>query len=372
MTQASVSQKQYPWRLWLIVTLVFFGFLFLIKSILLPFVVGILTAYFLDPAADRLEKWGASRALATAIITLCFFVSVAMIFVLIVPLVVEQLSGLLMAIPGYVAEWQMKYAPQIQELISHIGPEQFEAFKATISNVSGTLLSVVGTFMAGLLQSGMAIVNLLSLFFITPVVSFYLLKDWDKIVARVDTLLPRDYAATIREQIVEIDKTLAGFIRGQTNVCLFLSTFYAIGLSLAGLKFGLVIGIMTGMLAIIPYAGIIFGFVLGVGVALFQFDDMASVAFVIGVFMVGQFIEGNFVTPKLVGEKVRLHPVWIIFGMLAGAALFGMVGVLIAVPVSAVIGVLVRFTVKRYMQSEYYHGTAPRILSVPAHTPPKP
>ncbi len=368
MSTASVVRGSLQWRWWLLLTILFFGFLFLIKSILLPFVVGILTAYFLDPAADKLEKWGASRALATAIITLCFFVSVALVFILIVPLVVDQLSGLLLALPAYAAEWQATYAPQIQAIISHIGPEQFDAFKSAITNFSGTALSVVGKFLAEILQSGMAIVNLLSLIFITPVVSFYLLKDWDRIVAKVDALLPRQHADTIREQIAEIDRTLAGFIRGQTNVCLFLAAFYAIGLSLTGLKFGLVIGILTGFMAIIPFAGIIFGFVLGVSVALFQFDDMTSVAAVVAVFLLGQFIEGNFVTPKLVGDKVRLHPVWIIFGMLAGAALFGLVGVFLAVPVSAVIGVLVRFAVKQYLTSELY---APK-SQISSSTPPSP
>lgn len=356
MTQLSLLSNRYHWRFWLLTLLFFFGFIYLIKSILLPFVVGILTAYFLDPAADKLEKWGASRTVATSIITISFFVIVVLIFLLVAPVVFEQLSGLLTSLPGYVEQWQAQYGVQLQEWMRHIGPEQFAAVKSSISNISGTLLGLVGGFLTGLLQSGFAVVNLLSLIFITPVVAFYLLKDWDHITAKVDTLLPRPYAPIIREQIDAVDATLAGFIRGQTNVCLFLATFYSIGLSLTGLNFGIIIGILSGFLAILPYVGLAFGFTLGIAVAFFQFPDHESVLYVAAVFGIGQVIESNFVAPKLVGDKVGLHPVWIIFGMLAGGALFGFVGILLAVPITAIIGVFVRFALKHYLTSDLYHG----------------
>lgn len=371
---ASARIENSHWRIWLVVIALLFGFIFLIKSILLPFVVGILTAYFLDPAADKLEKWGASRAMATTIITIGFFVSVVLVLVLIVPVVLDQLSGLLSSLPQYVDEWQLRYGAQLQEWIDHIGPEQFAAVKSSISNISGTLLGMIGNFLGSVLQSGFAVVNLLSLIFITPVVAFYLLKDWDHITARIDLLLPRRYAPVIREQIEAVDNTLAGFIRGQTNVCLFLATFYSIGLSLTGVKFGIIIGIITGFLAILPYVGIAFGFTLGISVAFFQFADSHDILYVVLVFVLGQIIEGNFVTPRLVGEKVGLHPVWIIFGMLAGAALFGFVGILIAVPISAVIGVFVRFILKRYLASDLYHSglVTPPIKALPAAAPAAP
>ncbi|MGE0755235.1 MAG: AI-2E family transporter, partial [Alphaproteobacteria bacterium] len=195
-----------------------------------------------------------------------------------------------------------------------------------------------------------------SLFLITPIVAFYLLRDWDRLVDHIDNLLPRKHAATIREQMRIIDRTLAGFLRGQFNVCLILGTYYAIGLTLVGLKFGLLIGLATGFLTIFPYVGLMLGMGIGLSVALFQFGDFMPVAMTLAVFVTGQIIEGYFITPKLVGDKVGLHPVWIIFGMLAGAALFGFVGILLAIPVTAVMGVLIRFAISRYKLSNYYQG----------------
>lgn len=189
---------------------------------------------------------------------------------------------------------------------------------------------------------------------ITPVVAFYLINDWHEITKRLDNLLPRAYAETIREQVNIIDRTLAGFVRGQVNVCIIMGLFYGIGLTIVGLKFGIIIGLITGILAIIPYVGFMFGLLIGLGVAFFQFGTLHPMLMVFGVFMIGQIIEGNVITPRLVGEKVGLHEVWIIFGLLAGATLFGFVGVLLAIPITAVIGVLLRFAVKRYLQSDIY------------------
>jgi predicted PurR-regulated permease PerM len=183
-----------------------------------------------------------------------------------------------------------------------------------------------------------------------------MLRDWDDIVARFDRLLPRPYEHVIREQLSIIDDTLAGFIRGQLNVCLLMSIVYGLGLTLVGLKFGIIIGLAAGLLVIVPYVGFLICFLIGMGVAFFQFDSMQDVGMVLAVFVAGQIIESNFVTPKLVGEKVGLHPVWIIFGMLAGASLFGFVGVLLAVPLTAVAGVLIRFATARYLESSYYNG----------------
>lgn len=357
-------------RFWVLAFVGFLLFLFLIRAVLLPFVVGMLTAYFLDPAADRLEKWGFSRGLATATITVAFFSTIALLLVLLVPAVLEQFSGLMLALPDYVTSWQQQLEPTLQEYKSLIGPEQLQSLRAAISNISGTVLGAVGDFAGGLLQSGFAIINLFSLLFITPVVAFYLLKDWDDIVARIDDLLPRPHAETIRTQLRIIDATISGFVHGQSNVCLFLATFYAVLLSLAGLNFGLVIGVLTGILAILPYVGVLFGFLLAMGVAFFQYNgNVTDIGIIAAIFGVGQFIEGNFVTPRLVGEKVGLHPVWIIFGMLAGASLFGFVGVLIAVPVTAIIGVLVRFAAAHYRQSALYYGDAPPPLPVAPAAP---
>jgi predicted PurR-regulated permease PerM len=342
------------WLFWLALGLLFFVFIYLIKGVLLPFVLGTLIAYFLDPAADKLEKWKLSRGLATAIITLLFFTILISLSVLIIPMIASQLSGLVSDLPSYFVEIEKEYEKEIFSWMHKLPASYMASLKEAISNFSGVMVNMAGDMAGGLFHSGMAIINLLSLILITPVVSFYLLRDWDVIKLRFYALLPRQHEATIREQLSLIDATLAGFIRGQMNVCLILALFYAVGLSIAGLKFGVLIGIATGLLVILPYVGQMFGTLVGLSVAYFQFGNFSDILPVLGVFVVGQVMEGSFITPKLVGEKVGLHPVWIIFGMLAGAALFGFVGVLIAVPVSAVIGVLTRFAMSRYLASKYY------------------
>lgn len=351
---------------WLGIALLFFGFIFLIHTILLPFVLGIFIAYFLTPAADKLQKTGLPRGLATFTILGGFFVALALLLLLVVPILVTQMSGLVAALPGYVHDIQSKYEPLLNHWLGLdvSGGENLQSnIQNTLTDHSGAVLKFAAGFAAGLFESGMAIINFFSLILITPVVAFYLIYDWHRIITRMDNLLPRHHAATIRQQIRIIDRTLSGFVRGQLNVCLLLGTFYALGLSLVGLKFGIIIGLVTGLLVIIPYLGMCFGMCVGLGVAFFQWDgDMHKILMVLAVFGIGQVLEGNFVTPKLVGEKVGLHPIWIIFGMLSGAALFGFVGVLLAVPVTAVIGVLIRFATHNYLKSGYYQGESQPLI----------
>lgn len=345
------------WLFWLALGIGLLLFLYLIRSILLPFVLGVFTAYFLDPAADKLEKLGFSRGMSTLLITMGFFMTILLVSVTVIPIITSQLSGLIMAIPGFVADFQDKYASILSGRLD--GFLDMDQAKSATANVSTVLIKLMGDFLTGLLHSGATLINLLSLVLITPIVAFYLLRDWDRILMQLDNYLPRTEAQTIRAQLAIINRTLSGFIRGQFNVCLILGTFYAVGLSLAGLNFGLLIGLATGFLVIFPYVGLILGMTTGIMVAFFQFDTMAPVLTVLAIFVLGQILEGYFITPRLVGEKVGLHPVWIIFGMLAGAALFGFVGILLAVPVTAVIGVLIRFALDQYLQSHYYRGSPP-------------
>lgn len=338
--------------IWLLITLLFFGFLFLIRDMLLPFILGMMIAYFLDPAADKLEDWGCSRGVATTIITILFFALLAVLLLALTPTLIQQVSGLLADIPGYITSLQAIVIEQVGRLPlpinwqSQLGTE--ELLKGFVADGKGLA--------AGLVQSGMAFINLISLLVITPVVSFYLLRDWDRLVDKVDGLLPRQHAKTIRTQMRKVDATLAGFLRGQLNVMMLLGAFYAIALLFAGLKYAVIIGLICGFLIIIPYIGTLMGGLLSTGIAFMQFDDWTSIGVVAGIFVVGQVLEGYALTPKLVGDRVGLHPVWIIFGMLAGASLFGFVGILIAVPVTAVIGVLVRFAIEQYRESELYKG----------------
>lgn len=339
---------------WLAIGIIFFLLIYLLKGVLLPFILGALIAYFLDPAADKLEEWHFSRTLATVTITLTFFTTVAVFLLFAIPTIVSQLSGLFSDLPSYVLEIEGKYEKQLFHWIGTLPKNHAESIKDAVSNFSGTMLKIVGDMVGSMFQSGIAIINILSLILITPVVAFYLLRDWDVIKLRFYALLPRKHEKIIREQLMLVDTAIAGFVRGQTNVCLLLGSFYAIALSLVGLKFGVLIGMASGILVIIPYVGIMFGAAVGISVAYFQFGDIHGALPVLLIFVIGQVVESNFITPKLVGEKVGLHPAWIIFGMLAGASLFGFVGILIAVPVSAVFGVLIRFATSYYLASKYY------------------
>ena len=343
-------------RFWLIGFAVFLVALYLLRGVLLPFVAGMAVAYLLDPVCDRLEAWGLSRTLATTVLTVLFLVVAVAAVVLLIPVLAGQVASLLERVPDLIEALRGLSTRLLAIVEARVDPAMIERIEGAVAGSADRLVAWGTKFLGQVISGGVALANLISLLVITPVVAFYLLRDWDRIVARIDAWLPREHAETIRERVREVDRTLAGFLRGQGTVCLILGLFYAIALSIAGLDFGLVVGLVAGLLSFIPYVGAIIGLVLSVGLALLQFDDWLRVAIVAGIFFVGQAVEGNFLTPKLVGESVGLHPVWIIFGLLAGGALFGFVGVLLAIPAAAVIGVGVRFALDRYLQSPYYRG----------------
>lgn len=341
---------------WLGGFIVFGILLFLLRDMLLPFVAGMAVAYVLDPVADRLEAAGLSRTMATVLITTLFIIVTVGALFLLLPLIYHQLIELISRVPA-IADSIRDYLLTLSEsLFTKLGPDRMERVREALAGFTEDLGVWVLGFGKGLWQSGLALVNLVALLFITPIVTFYLLRDWDHIVARADDLLPRRHAAEIRLQLGKINEALAGFVRGQGLVCILLMIFYSIGLTLVGLDFGLVVGLGAGALTFIPYVGAIAGVATAVVLALLQFDDVMWVGVVAMVFVAGQVIEGNFLSPKLVGERVGLHPVWIIFGALAGVTLFGFVGMLLAVPATAVAGVLVRFAAERYQISAVFLG----------------
>jgi predicted PurR-regulated permease PerM len=346
---------------WVAIITVTLALLVLLRDMLLPFVAGMAIAYFLDPAADWLERRGMKRWLATLLIILLFFVVAILIVVLLVPLVSDQFAKFMDHLPGYVAFFNERILPYVQGWAARFGFD-LETLdpKTALNGNAEQVMKLIGGVLTGLLGGGQAVFNVLSLLVITPVVGFYLLRDWDHMIARIDEYLPLDHADTIRAQATEIDKVLAGFVRGQMLVCLFLAAFYGIGLTIFGLQFGLFIGITAGMISFIPYVGTALGFVVGIGVAVAQFwNEPIWIAAVAGVFVVGQMIEGNVLHPVLIGDRVGLHPVWIMFALLAGGSLFGFVGILISVPLFAVIGVLVRFALEHYRASYLYRPGAP-------------
>ncbi|MDA8231511.1 MAG: AI-2E family transporter [Magnetospirillum sp.] len=344
-------------RFWLIGLAVFALLLYLLRAVLLPFVAGMAIAYFLDPIADRLERLGLSRTMATTVITLFFFLALVAALVLLAPVLQDQVVEFARRVPDYVNALAARITPKIQDLLRHLDPRDVERLRSSASEYAGTVVSWALGLARQVLTGGLAVVNVLSLIFITPVVTFYLLRDWDHLVAKVDAWLPRDHAPAIRAQMAEINRTLSGFVRGQATVCLALGTMYAIGLTAIGIELGLVIGLVSGLLSFVPYLGTVSGLVVSLAVGFAQSGDWPLPAMAVAVFAVGNLIEGNVLAPKLVGDKVGLHPVWVMFALLAGGALVGFVGILLAVPVAAVIGVLARFSLARYLRSSLYSGS---------------
>jgi predicted PurR-regulated permease PerM len=328
--------------------------LYLFQEILLPFLVGMAAAYLLDPAADRLQRFGLRRTAATIVISGAFFVALALALLLLLPTLAAQGMQLARELPDYLESLRDRLLPRLSGLLSWAAIELDLSAEGLLKQYWSEAMNVLINAIAGLLQSGVALLNLVSLLFVTPVVTFYMLRDWDRMLARIQSSVPPDYLPTVRRLGSEVDEVLAGFIRGQGMVCMFLALFYAFGLWLVGLKYGLIIGLLTGLFSFIPYIGMAIGMCVGLAVATFQFQDLVMIGLVAGVFALGQFIEGNLISPRIVGDRIHLHPVWIIFAVLAGTVLFGFLGTLLAVPVAAVLGVLVRFALARYHTSGLY------------------
>ncbi|MWB77863.1 AI-2E family transporter [Pseudooceanicola sp. 216_PA32_1] len=341
-------------KYWGIATVIFFVALWWMGDVILPFVLGGAVAYFLDPVADRIERAGASRATATAIITLSAVLIFAVLALLVVPTLINQAVALFDTAPKLFQDLQAFLTERFPELL-----DEGSTVRQSLTALGETIQSKGGELLNTALSSAATLINIVMLFVIVPVVAFYLLYDWDNMVARIDDLLPRDHAPTIRYLAGEIDRTLASFIRGMGTVCLLLGAYYAVALMIVGLQFGLVVGAIAGLVTFIPYVGAVFGGALAIGLALFQFwGDWVSIGLVAGIFVLGQVIEGNVLTPKLVGSSVGLHPVWLIFALSVFGSLFGFVGMLVAVPVAAAIGVLARFVLQKYKSSLLYRGVS--------------
>jgi predicted PurR-regulated permease PerM len=321
-------------------------------NVLLPFVLGGAIAYFLDPLADRLERIGFSRVLATATITVAGIMVFVLMALLVLPMLINQTISLINLAPEYTRNFTAFVTERFPSLLV-----EGSTLRQSITTLGQTVQQRGAELLETALSSAASLLNVVVLLVIVPVVSVYLLLDWDRMVARIDELLPRDHAPVIRRIAADIDATLASFIRGMGTVCLILGTYYAIALMLVGLQFGLVVGFIAGLVTFIPYLGALIGGALAIGLALFQFwGDWVSLGLVAGVFIVGQVVEGNILTPKLVGESVGLHPVWLIFALSVFGTLFGFVGMLVAVPVAAALGVVARYFVATYKQSLLYRG----------------
>jgi predicted PurR-regulated permease PerM len=342
---------------WAIISAVICTLLWLLREVLLPFVSGIALAYMLAPLADRLERLGLNRTLAALSIVGIVILSIIAIALLVIPLAVQQSLLLLSNIPGYVA--------RVRELI--VAPdrpwshwiESGESGKA-LPDFMRYASSWLTGFASSLWVGGRALASLVSILIIMPVVTFYLIRDWHRMIKVLDTLTPLPYREAVHGLTNEIDAKIAGFLKGQLGVCFLLGLYYSIALTLVGLNFGVLIGALSGLITFIPYVGSLSGLLVATSVAVAQFwPGWIWILAVVAVFLIGQFIEGNIIAPKLVGERVGLHPVWLIFSMFAFGYLFGFVGLLIAVPLAAITAVLVRFALQRYLGSPFYKGEDP-------------
>jgi predicted PurR-regulated permease PerM len=347
--------------------------LYLLRDILLPFVAGLALAYLLDPLADRFEKMGLGRLGATLLILVLFVLVFVLVLVLVVPLLFHQLQAFIDRLPQYVARLQALAVERGGTLFERFGGQDALAqMQSSVGDLLKQATAWLAGFLRGLWSGGQAIISVFGLMVVTPVVAFYLLVDWDRMVATVDAWVPLRNRETVRRLAREMNTAIAGFIRGQALVCIILGTIYAVGLAAIGLNFGVLIGMTAGILSFIPYVGSITGLILSVGVALVQFwPDWTWILATLGIFFVGQFIEGNILAPKLVGASVGLHPVWLMFALFAFGSLFGFVGLLLAVPLAAAVGVLARFALQQYLASPLYHGGAPA-LTPPAGPMPAP
>ncbi len=345
---------------WLAALAIFVALIWLLRDVLMPFAAGLVLAYLLDPLADRLEKWGLGRLGATLLILVLFVTLFIGLLIVVAPLLATQIMAFIDKVPGYVTRLQALLTEQGGPLLERVGGEKvLQDLQKSLGDVVGQGMTWLGRFLTSLWSGGQALIGIMSLLVVTPVVAFYLLLDWDKMVAKMDSWVPVDQRDTVREIAGDIDTAISGFLRGQTLVCLILGCIYAAGLFALGLNFGILIGISAGILSFIPYVGSLLGLFVAVAVAIAQFwPDSTMVGLVLLVFVIGQFIEGNILAPKLVGETVGLHPVWLMFALLAAGSLFGFLGLLLAVPIAAAIGVLIRFALKQYLGSPLHGGSA--------------
>ncbi len=329
----------------------------LLSAMLLPFVVGMALAYLLDPLVDWCEARGAGRTLGTCLVLAGIAVAGLLSLVVLFPLVRDQTLALAAALPDMLGRAQDLVSRSVARLHDWLPRGEAQDLGNGLGQVGSTAVALVGDLAGRLWSGGMLLIDVLSILLITPVVAFYLLRDWDRMVARVDSWLPRAYAPTIRVQAGRIDTVLSGFVRGQTLVCLISGVLYAVGWTAVGVDFAVVIGMIAGILAFVPYVGGVVGLSVALLVGIGESGlDWVVIGLIVGVYLVVQALEGSFYQPRIVGRRVDLHDLWIIFALLAGGTLFGFLGVLLAVPVAAAIGVLVRFGIERYLASSFYRG----------------
>lgn len=342
---------------WLIILALLAIGLSVFRDILLPFVSGVVIAYFLNPVADALQRRGLGRTPAALLIIGAVGVMVVGALVLLLPALMAQAKQLAATLPGDIDRLKASLEATARAKLGGHFPALQGAVERALADLQSGWTNSLGQVLPALLSRSLALVNIVSLLFITPLVAFYLLVDWHPMLAKVETWLPRDHVGTITALARDIDTSVAAFIRGQGVICLLLGAFYAFGLTLVGLRYGLFVGLATGLMAFVPVVGWALGLLVALGLATTQFGfDIWPLALVVAVMVAGMALDTAFLSPRLVGEQVGLHPVWLIFALFAFSYLFGFVGTLVAVPLAAAAVVLVRHAMSLYMQSNVYLG----------------
>ncbi len=331
--------------------------MWVLRDVLLPFVAGIALAYFLNPVADRLERLGVSRMVASLIMIAVVILVCVLLALLFLPILGAQISAFVQGLPTTITRLQTVLTDETREWLTNIVGDRIPDLNKSLGDLMTESAKWMVTFLGSVWAGGQALFSIVTLIVIAPVIAFYVLYDWHKMIAKVDSWVPRRNRETVRELALEMDRAIAGFVRGQAGVCLILGAFYAIALSLAGLNFGVLIGMISGLITFIPYVGSLTGLLLASVVAIAQFwPDWTWILLIVGIFFLGQFLEGYILQPKLVGESAGLHPVWLMFALFAFGYLFGFVGLLLAVPLGAAMAVLIRFGLRQYMASSLYTG----------------
>jgi len=333
---------------WLIAAALVGVLLYLLAPVLTPFVAGGLLAYIGDPLADRLQRFRLPRTIAVVSVFLLTFVLIGLLVLLVLPLIRTQIGALLNALPGIIAQAEQVWLPKITNVMGAEGTGDI-GFAAFISRYSDMAGDWGATVLTSLSKSGGALAAAVISLFLIPIITFYLLRDWDFIISRLGALVPSRQRDTVFALARETDDVLGAFLRGQLLVMLSLGVIYTVGLSLVGIEFAIAIGVVAGLVSFVPYLGFVFGMLLaGLTVAM-EPEPLWRLLGVVATFATGQFIEGSFLTPKLVGDRIGLHPVIVIFSVAAGGQLFGFFGILLALPAAAVLSVLVRFAYRNYL-----------------------
>ena len=353
---------------WAGLLLALVSLLYALSGALLPFVAGITVGYLLDPLATKLERLGLNRFGATAVILGLFLLVLLILGIIFVPVLVRQVTGFLLNLPSIASRLQLLAVQEGGHLVERYGGDTLKSLGLnpglTQAEVQSSIGSVVGQASAYLLSllnqvwsGSRALFGLMSVLVVTPVVAFYILLDWKRMTAAIDGWIPLQQRENVRSIARDIDAALAGFVRGQSLVSLILGIWYSVGLTAIGLNFGFLLGILGGLLSFVPYIGSLTVLLLAAAVAVVQgWPDPWLVAEAVAVVVTGQFLEGYVLSPSLVGASIGLHPVWLMFALVACSTVFGFTGLLVAVPLSAALGVLSRFALRKYLTSPLYTG----------------